>query len=225
MQVIPVIDLMDGQAVRAVAGERDRYRPIATPLARSSDPCALAEGYLALHPFDTLYVADLDAILGRGDNFAALRRLARAFPAATVWLDAGGHQDFQGPNVETVIGSENLSASDPCPDFSGAARAILSLDFGPSGFLGPAGLPTAPHLWPRRLLVMTLARIGGGAGPDWARLAEVTALAGERQVLAAGGVRDAADLIRLTEMGVAGALVASALHDGRLGPADLAALG
>ncbi|HWX13321.1 MAG TPA: HisA/HisF-related TIM barrel protein, partial [Methylocella sp.] len=42
---------------------------------------------------------------------------------------------------------------------------------------------------------------------------------------AAGGLRDASDLMRLREAGVSGALVASALHDGRLIGADLATAG
>jgi len=224
MRVIPVIDLMGGQAVRAVEGLRESYRPIASPLARGSDPSALAEGYLALHPFEILYVADLDAILGRGDNFAALRRLAETFPSVAIWLDAGARSEFEAPNVERVVGSESLPLSPPSPDFSGKAQPILSLDFGPSGFLGPPELVGAPHLWPRRLLIMTLARIGAGAGPDWTRLTEIAALAGDREVFAAGGVRGGEDLRRLREMGIAGALVASALHDGRLARAELEAL-
>lgn len=224
MRVIPVIDVMDGRAVRAVAGQRERYRPIASPLARGGDPCALAEGYLSLHPFEILYVADLDAILGKGDNFAALRRLAEAFPGVTIWLDAGARSEFDAPNVERVVGSESLPLSRPSPDFSRAARQILSLDFGPAGFLGPPELASAPHLWPRRLLVMTLARIGGAAGPDWTRLAEIAALAGGLEIFAAGGVQGGEDLRRLARIGIAGALVASALHDGRLGRAELAAL-
>ncbi len=70
---------------------------------------------------------------------------------------------------------------------------------------------------------MTLARIGAGEGPDWARLALIRDQAGpEREVYAAGGVRDAADLERLAAEGIAGVLVASALHGGKLPPPLLA---
>ena len=40
----------------------------------------------------------------------------------------------------------------------------------------------------------------------------------------AGGVRDAADLRSLTDAGAAGVLIASALHDGRIGRKELAEL-
>jgi len=78
-----------------------------------------------------------------------------------------------------------------------------------------------PQLWPEQLIVMTLGRVGSGAGPDLARLAEIRALAGARRLYAAGGVRNGADLAALANAGAAGVLVASALHDGRLDVADL----
>src|SRR5215813_11890398 len=89
MEIIPVLDLKGGVVVRARMGERHLYTPIATPLAATSDPLDVARGLLALHPFATLYVADLDAIEGRGDNGAALRRIKQAFPAVSLWVDNG----------------------------------------------------------------------------------------------------------------------------------------
>src|SRR6476661_5491265 len=89
MQIIPVLDLKDGTVVRAQMGERDRYRPIKTPLAPSSDPVDVARGLLSVHPFQTLYIADLDAIEGRGNNEVALGRLRQAFPQLALWVDNG----------------------------------------------------------------------------------------------------------------------------------------
>jgi len=43
-------------------------------------------------------------------------------------------------------------------------------------------------------------------------------------LFAADGVRDLDDLLHLRQLGVAGALLASALHNGRIGPAQIAAL-
>ena len=42
------------------------------------------------------------------------------------------------------------------------------------------------------------------------------------KLYAAGGVRDRADLIALREAGIDGALIASALHDGRVVANDIA---
>ena len=89
MEIIPVIDVMGGVVVRARMGQRDQYRPIATPLAPTSDPVDVARGLLSVYPFRTLYIADLDAIAGREDNRAALIRLKGEFPRLTLWVDNG----------------------------------------------------------------------------------------------------------------------------------------
>ena len=100
-------------------------------------------------------------------------------------------------------------------------RVILSLDFRGPAFQGPPEILDDPSAWPARVIAMTLARVGSGAGPDVERLAGVRRMAPGRRVYAAGGVRDAADLAALAHAGIAGALVATALHDGRLGRAEI----
>ena len=224
MQIIPVLDLKGGLVVRAVAGRRNDYRPIASPLAASAAPPSVALSFLRLYPFQTIYIADLDAIMGRGDNLSTLRDLARRLSPVRLWIDAGGGALPAGTAFERIIGSETLASRAPPPDFSAAAETILSLDFRDGDFLGPPSLLAAPHLWPRRVIVMTLARVGLNAGPDIDAVAAIKARAGARQVFAAGGVRGAGDLEALAEAGAAGALVASALHDGRLSRADLTRL-
>ena len=77
---------------------------------------------------------------------------------------------------------------------AGEPRLVLSLDYKGPTPLGPPDIFANVDLWPERLIVMTLAAVGGTAGPDLARLAEVLAVAGQRRVYAAGGVRDASDL-------------------------------
>ncbi len=89
-ELIPVIDLMGSVVVHARAGERDRYRPLAdSRVSASPDPEAVVAGLLALHPFRTLYIADLDAIRKQGDHKAQIVALRRAFPQLRLWVDAG----------------------------------------------------------------------------------------------------------------------------------------
>lgn len=230
MDVVPVIDLKGGVVVHARRGERDRYRPIETPLAPSSEPIDVVRGLMSLYRFATIYVADLDAIMRQGDNDAVVQKLNDAFPrvafwvdngiadvaAAVRWLDAGlGH---------LVIGSESLDDAGVAHRLAADERVSLSLDFRGDAFQGPPALLAAPGSWPHRVIVMTLARVGSGAGPDIERLQAIRAAAPDRAIYAAGGVRDAADLTALQQAGVAGALVATALHDGRLCGADIAQL-
>ncbi len=89
MDIIPVLDIARGLAVRAVKGERSAYRPIETPLSASSDPAAVAHGLRALFPFRTIYVADLDGIEGRGRNTHLVHGLSQALPQTEIWIDAG----------------------------------------------------------------------------------------------------------------------------------------
>lgn len=230
MEVIPVVDLKGGVVVRARMGQRDQYRPIETPLSPTSDAVDVMRGLLSVHPFATLYVADLDAIEGRGDNRMALTRLRAEFPQLALWVDSGisdrrGAEDWLDAGWgQLVLGSETQPDATLVRHFAGDARVALSLDFRGRSFQGPPALLEEAGCWPQKVIAMTLARVGSGAGPDLDRLCAIRDAAPGRRVYAAGGVRDAADLLALKRAGIAGALVASCLHEGRLSGKDIAAL-
>ncbi|MFE1601854.1 HisA/HisF-related TIM barrel protein [Methylobacterium sp. ID0610] len=221
--VIPVLDLRHGLVVRAKAGERHAYAPIVTPLSPSPEPAAVARGLLAAWPSRRLYVADLDAIMdGVPPDAAALRAIAAAAPGVELWVDAGfasaaGVEAFLAAGLgRPVIGSE--SQTDAALVRRLGDRAILSLDSRDGAALGPASLHEDPSAWPSEIIVMALGRVGSGAGPDLAGLSAVRARAPAARLYAAGGLRGPEDLAALRDAGVAGILVASALHDGRLRP-------
>jgi phosphoribosylformimino-5-aminoimidazole carboxamide ribotide isomerase len=227
LQAIPVIDLMGGAVVRARMGDRASYRRLESPLSSTSDPVGVVRGLLAVYAFQTLYVADLDAIERHGDNFQALRRIRVQFPALELWVDNGAAdlaalEALIGGDLGTpVIGSESQRDSKLIAQHRGSSRVVLSLDFRGDAFQGPREILAEPALWPRRIIVMTLGRVGSGAGPDLARVAETRAIAGKCEIYAAGGVRDAADLSALKAAGASGALIATALHERRIVGADL----
>jgi phosphoribosylformimino-5-aminoimidazole carboxamide ribotide isomerase len=230
MELIPVLDLQGGVVVRARLGRRQDYRPITTPLSPTSDPVDVMRGLLTIHPFAAAYVADLDAIAGRGDHHAVLGEL-RARYAVSLWVDNGtadraAAQRFLATGMgRLVIGSESQRDLGLVREFADDARVALSLDFRDDVFLGPPALLADPTLWPHRVIVMSLARVGAAAGPDLDRLCAIRAAAGPGRIIyAAGGVRDADDLAMLAQAGIAGALVASCLHDGRVTKQHLLAL-
>lgn len=231
MQIIPVIDLRHGVAVQAVRGERHLYQPIKTPLSPDADAVNVARGYRAIAPFPVLYIADLDAIEGRGSNLATVSRLIREMPGVSVWLDNGtasvetAEASLAEPGVDLVVGSESQSGTAVLTELARRwpDRIVLSLDFR-DGFVGPPALLQAPALWPDRVLAMTLGRVGSGAGPDLERISSLVAMRPGLRVYAAGGVRSAQDLRAAREAGAAGALVATAIHRGALTAADIAAL-
>ena len=69
---------------------------------------------------------------------------------------------------------------------------------------------------------MDLARVGSSLGPDTAAINALRARAPRAQVVGAGGLRDLADVASARASGAAAWLVASALHEGRLGVDRLA---
>jgi phosphoribosylformimino-5-aminoimidazole carboxamide ribotide isomerase len=229
MEVIPVIDLMGGAVVRARLGRRDSYSLIETRLSPTSSPREVVAGLLTLYPFATIYVADLDAVLSRGDHNEVLHALGVAFPRVMFWVDPGVRDAAEARSwlsrhaqKTLVLGSESMKSSTVLEELSAERRIVFSVDFRGDRFLGPAALLAAQHLWPTRVIVMTLSRVGANAGPDLDRLSSIMEMTDAR-IYAAGGVRGPADLAALARLGAHGVLVASALHDGLLTGADLAA--
>ncbi|MGH6636355.1 MAG: HisA/HisF-related TIM barrel protein [Gammaproteobacteria bacterium] len=231
MLVIPVLDMMERQVVAADGGERDCYSPLRSPLCRSSDPGKVLEALLALFPFNTVYIADLDAIRRCGDQFQAIARLTAAREQLRFWVDAGIASDAEMQrwatltNVTAVIGSENQHSLRAVALLLKHTRtAILSLDFRDGEFLGPRELLNQIQLWPTRVLAMSLHRVGSGYGPDFECLQTLRRTAPQQQIFAAGGIRGRQDLVALQRLGVQGALCATALHEKRLGSRELRAL-
>ena len=218
MKLIPVIDLMHRQVVGAVAGARSSYRPSATPLCASSQPAAVLSALLSVYPFDSVYIADLDAIGGTGSNLEAIEKLRSDNPGIVFWVDNGLTElDRLCRFACPVIGTESLLDQrqlarllEQLPD------PILSLDYQGDAFAGPSGLDHCPRLWPERVIVMTLSRVGAAAGPDLQRLAQLKKRSPGHRFFAAGGVRHSGDLERLDTAGVSGVLLSTALHRGTL---------
>lgn len=222
MDIIPVIDLLHGQVVHARRGERECYRPIVSSLCRTSAIEAIVQGLLGLYPFKKLYIADLGAITGQGDHAPDIRHLRQTYPQLEIWLDGGfttqtSVSSWHALGVHCVIGSERLESPTHYRALAGATPdAILSLDFSGACLLGPAALQQLPEDWPRQVICMTLDRVGSNAGPDLPRLRRLMAIAPSCHWYAAGGIRGIDDLNDLRLAGVSGALIASALHDGRI---------
>lgn len=228
MDIIPVIDLKGGAVVRARAGARAHYAPIETPLAPTSRPRDIVAGFLALYPFRKIYIADLAAITGVGDHAAVIAELEDTFPDIEFWVDSGIATEAKAVNWLSqhrgalVIGSESLDDSETRPpQLRAESRRVLSLDFRGDVFQGPTQLAADAMLWPQRIIVMTLAKVGTGSGPDFTCLKAIRAQAPKHEIYAAGGVRHGDDLRALAKAGIGGALVATALHDGKITKQDL----
>jgi phosphoribosylformimino-5-aminoimidazole carboxamide ribotide isomerase len=238
MRVVGVIDLKGGTAVHAVRGERERYRPVRSAIGGDDgDALALARGFRDALGLDELYVADLDAIVGDGDNGAGIGALARE---ARVMVDAGVSEPARAQALldlgarRVIVGTETLTRPDALDRLLAElpeGALVLSVDLRDGHVLSPdarlAGLPALDAVARlhraglREAIVLDLARVGSGEGPDVGLVGELHGRFPELALLAGGGVRDAADLRALVQAGAAGALVATALHSGAIGRDDL----
>src|SRR5687768_14548166 len=119
MLIIPVIDLKDGLVVRGVAGRRDAYRPIESRIATDPHPATVARALVEHFALRTVYVADLDAILGGRLNLTAYRQISEA--GMELWIDAGigdlgavkricVELQRAGVSAELIIGLESLAS-------------------------------------------------------------------------------------------------------------------
>jgi phosphoribosylformimino-5-aminoimidazole carboxamide ribotide isomerase len=239
VRVVGVIDLKGGTAVHAVRGERERYRPVSGVIGgEPGDAVALARGFRAELGLDELYVADLNAITGDGDNAALLAALARE---ARLMVDAGVNEPARAQALldlgaqRVIVGTETLPGPAALDDLLAdlpADRVVLSIDLRDGRVLSPGAelagssaldaMSRLPSV--REAIVLDLARVGSGAGPDVALIAEIHGAFPDLELLAGGGVRDVDDLRALKAAGAAGALVATALHRGVIGSRELAAL-
>ena len=232
MQIIPVIDLMQGLVVHAKFGLRSQYQPIQSSLCDSSAPLDIVASLIKLYPFQTLYIADLDAILGVGDHKETIENITNAYPQLTIWLDSGIRQVnaralYLSKKIRPVIGSENIANLQDYRAISYACESqhILSLDYSATSQLGIHDLHQTARYWPDDVICMTLNAVGSGQGADLARLNALIQLNKSRKkptkLYAAGGVKNSNDIVTLANLGINGVLIASALHNQDITAQDL----
>jgi phosphoribosylformimino-5-aminoimidazole carboxamide ribotide isomerase len=233
MQLIPAIDILNGRCVRLLRGEFDRETRY--PL----DPRRLARDYRAAGA-EWLHVVDLDGAAGgeRG-NTALIGEIAAA---ADLKIQLGGGIRSERSLIEAlaiadrvVIGS--LAVTEPPTvarwlDTHGSDRIVLGLDVRVDA-AGEARITThgwtevseltldqaiARYLSPglKHVLCTDVARDGALSGPNVELYAKAQAAHPLIAFQASGGIRDAADLYRLAESGVAAAISGKALLEQRI---------
>lgn len=246
-----MLDLAHGTAVHARAGDRARYEPVRSVLAPGADgdAVALLRAYREGLGAAACYVADLDAIQGGAVQRALLRELATLATgfAGPLLVDAGTNRAAGTLEVlscgasEIVVGLESLHGFDDLAEIValvGPPRVVFSLDLRlGSPILNPAlqdAVGVAPDALSlagqasecgvRNLLVLDVGRVGTGCGVDLGLLESLRRELPAHRVLAGGGILTRRDLERVRDTGCDGVLVASAIHAGRIGAADVAAL-
>jgi len=216
-RIIPVLDILGGVVVRAMGGLRHEYRPLESPLIPSPEPLSVARALRERFGFTLFYLADLDAIMGAGDNRDSVAGLAR--DGFTLWVDAG-YQTLQAApkmdGVTPVFATETFIEWERMERMAGA---VISIDTREGRLLtARKDLPLetilrlAREKGAQRFIHLRLDAVGLG-------LFDASALIppgpGE-EWYAGGGARGREDMAALVAAGYAGALISTALHNGSL---------
>ena len=198
-----------------------------------TDPVALARAARDRLGSVSCYLADLDALAGAAPNLDLVRSVADLGIAP--WVDAGLRDGWGvGPLLDAgaavvIAGLETLDGPEALATIvrsAGAGRVVFSLDLRDGRPLvptldrwdtaDPAALARrAADVGVGRILVLDVARVGSGRG-----VADLPNVPGVSWAVG-GGVNGPDDLRALADRGIAAALVGSAIHDGRIGRADL----
>jgi len=234
LKVVPVMDILNGIVVHAIRGEREKYGPLKSVLCKSTDPVDVAKAFKDVG-FTDLYMADLDAILGKKFKPNVLRRI-KAKTDFNIMIDAGintakrARALLEAGASCIVIGTETLKDLHfikKALKCFGAEKVVVSVDVLENEILSmsesiklykPALFAeTLKEIGVEKVIILDLRRVGSEQGPNLALVKEII----ERtnlEVLMGGGIRNIADLEELRRIGVSGALVATALHKGIITP-------
>ena len=243
--ILPVLDLLDGKVVHGRAGKRREYQP----LVPDSRPVHVARLLLQRYPavFRDFYVADLDALQGGHTQHRELRQLLHELPSIRLWVDAG----FATPSailrfiealgsefakrLTPIVASETLRSWKELASIvsaCGSRQIVFSLDLAQGRVRGAAAdventppqeiIQQVAAVGIRRVIVLDVATVGIRQGVSTVDLChQIHDLQPTLQLFTGGGVRTVTDLTRIRDAGCAGALVATALHDGTLTAAEL----
>jgi phosphoribosyl isomerase A len=224
-ELLPAVDVADGQAVRLVQGEAGTETGYGDPLA-----AALAwqeQGAQWIH------LVDLDAAFGRGSNRA---QLAEVVGAVDVDVElSGGIRDDESLVAALATGCRRVNIGTAALENPTWCAQVIA-EYGDRVAIGldVRGTTLAARGWTRdggdlyevlarldgegcaRYVVTDVRRDGTMTGPNVELLQQVCA-ATDRPVVASGGVSSLEDLRVLADLhtdGVEGAIIGKALYAG-----------
>jgi phosphoribosylformimino-5-aminoimidazole carboxamide ribotide isomerase len=222
VRCIFVLDIFNGAVVHAVRGERSLYEPIDkySRIVSSSDPLGVLK---EIRPKE-VYVADLNLLTGSGDNLAAIADISRtAKTMADIGITLAGDMDYLPKGITPVLGTETASMN--LIDEAVLQRDIVvSIDMLRSRVITrDPELMLAPLEVIRRLngipidgvILLELDRVGTSLGLDTDFLEKAVSVS-DHPLILGGGVKGVGDLRTLEGLGFRGALVATAVHNGKI---------
>lgn len=238
MNILPAIDIRDGQAVRLFKGDF-KQQTVVNPDVLGQARIFADAGIAFIH------VVDLDGAL---DGKATNRDLIAALKVATgLGVEVGGGirtleqiQDYLNVGIDRVIiGSmavKNPSFVQEAIDRFGAEKIVVGID-AKDGYVATEGwletsnvdfisLAKEMEKMGVQLFVYTdVDRDGTLTGPNFSHYEQLVAELTTAKVIASGGIAQLSDLTRLAEIGVAGTIVGKAYYNGNISLEELKGFG
>jgi len=232
MQIIPVLDIMNGQVVRGVAGDRANYAPIRSALVDSSEPEIVARALIRATSAEAIYIANLDMLRWGTSEFDV-----RILPEwnGTIFLDIGGlSQEPPDARFRMIaafeVGERVAFVRETFQQHRAAKPPAFSVDLRNGSLIGAwaewglrspkDAIGLVDRVWEigfRTVIVLDVARVGVGQGTGTEALCiAIRERYPAMEIITGGGVRSWDDVNRLADCGIDGVLVASAIHDGTL---------
>ncbi len=210
MDIVLAVDLRFGKVVWGRSGDRDTYRPLDWGISPTAEPL----GYIRAVRPRFLYVADLSRITGSGSETGHIMSLATRVDR--IFVDRGAHsiKELLGGPVTDVIGTETAG------DLSQYKSGFLSVDM-VGGRTIPTGRDPVEVLCEadgsafEGIILLDISGVGTKRGLPVKILARMRK-ATEKPLYWGGGVGSCADLSRLAGSGFDGAIISTAVHQGRI---------
>jgi phosphoribosylformimino-5-aminoimidazole carboxamide ribotide isomerase len=223
MLVIPAVDVLDGRAVRLVQGDYGRVG------VEAGDPLDLVRRAAAASP-PFVHVVALGAARDGGAPLELAREVVAAAAPVAVQLGGGVRsaadvEALRGIGVSRVLIGTAAFGETPLAELGDVVVAVDVSDgiVRTRGWLGSSGLTTREALercveaGVTKVLCTAVARDGTAAGPDLELLREARSLF-PGELLAAGGIRDDADVDAVAALDVDGCVVGRAWLEGKVSP-------
>ena len=226
LELLPAVDVQDGQAVRLVQGEAGSATSYGDPLTAALDWQRAGAEWI--------HLVDLDAAFGRGDNREVMRRVVEEI-GVKIELSGGIRDDASLENaLEMGAARVNLgTAALEDPDWTARVierfgdRVAVGLDVRGTTLAARGWTKEGGDLWEvldrleaagcARYVVTDVTKDGTLKGPNTELLAQVCVKTA-KPVVASGGIsslEDVAALAAMTGQGVEGAIMGKALYAGR----------
>lgn len=224
IEVMPAVDVLGSEAVRLERGAYDQV------VERAESPGALAARYAAAGA-RWVHVVDLDGARAGGVRPGLIRDIVTAAPGLRIQA-SGGIRSLPDAEALLAAGAERVvvgtaAVAKPAPWVAAfGSRVVVALDVRDGevrtrGWTDGTGLRLDQALEAARaagvptVLLTAIDRDGTLAGPDLALLRQAVAPGGGSStgpaVLAAGGIRSAADVSAVAAAGAHAAVVGRAL--------------